>query len=74
MTQHYDPSRHHRQSMRLRGFNYGQAGAYFVTICAWQRMCVFGEIVDGVMRLNEFGRIVEEKWLRTPDPRPQCNA
>ncbi len=38
------------------------AGAYFVTLVAWQREVLFGEIVDGKMVLNEFGKIVSEKW------------
>jgi putative transposase len=57
---------HHRRSVRLRGHDYSQPGAYFVTICAWQRECVFGEIVDGAMRLNECGRMVEEEWFGLP--------
>lgn len=61
----YNPDIHHRQSIRLKNYDYSQAGAYFVTICAWQRECLFGEIVNGVMVLNEVGRIVAEEWERT---------
>lgn len=53
---------HHRNSIRLRDYDYSSAGAYFVTICAWQRECVFGEISDGEMRLNETGRLVDTCW------------
>jgi putative transposase len=56
----YDPDLHHRRSVRLRGYDYGQAGVYFLTICAVQRMCLFGEIVDNVLWLSHEGRIVEE--------------
>lgn len=46
----------------MKGYDYSQAGAYFVTIVAWQREMLFGEIVDGKMTLNEIGEIVSEKW------------
>jgi REP element-mobilizing transposase RayT len=61
----YNPDIHHRQSIRLKNYDYSQAGAYFVTICAWQRECLFGEIVNGVMVLNDTGRIVAEEWEKT---------
>ncbi|MFT3890637.1 MAG: hypothetical protein QM730_03310 [Anaerolineales bacterium] len=58
----FDPQKHHRHSIRLMGYDYSLAGAYFVTIVAWQREMLFGEIVNGEMVLNEFGQIVSEKW------------
>jgi len=66
----FDPQKHHRQSIRLRGHDYTQAGLYFITICTYQRACLFGEIVNGRMRLNEYGRVVQTEWLRTVDVRP----
>ena len=42
----YKPDIHHRRSIRLQGYDYSQAGAYFVTICAQNRECLFGKIVD----------------------------
>lgn len=60
---------HHRRSIRLKDYDYSKAGAYFVTVCAWQRGCLFGEILDGAMRLNEYGRVVETEWLKTMDVR-----
>ena len=59
----YDPERHHRRSIRLKDYDYSQAGAYFVTICAQGRQCLFGEILDRVMRPNDAGRMVERWWL-----------
>ena len=61
----YDPNKHHRQSIRLPGYDYSQSGAYFVTICADRRQCLFGDVVDGQMRLNQYGAIVAEtyQWL-----------
>jgi len=61
----YDPEEHHRRSIRLKGYDYSQAGAYFVTVCTHDRACVFGDVVDGEMRLNEYGAIVKDEWLRT---------
>ena len=54
-----------RRSTCLRGYDYSQAGAYFVTICAHGHGRMFGEIVDGRWAPNEFGKIVEEEWERT---------
>jgi len=61
---------HHRRSLRLRGYDYAQPGAYFVTICTHDRACLFGAVVDGEMRLNEMGEIVREEWFRTAYMRP----
>ena len=63
----FNPEIHHRQSIRLRNHDYSQAGAYFVTICVWQRECLFGEIIDGVMRLSETGRNVHAVWEDLPN-------
>lgn len=61
----YDPEKHHRRSIRLRGYDYSQAGYYFVTICCYQRQRLFGDIVNGAMQLNEYGEIVKQEWLRS---------
>jgi len=58
----YDPSRHHRRSIRLKGYDYSRPGAYFITIVAQDRACLFGKVVDGVMHLSEVGQIVAESW------------
>lgn len=57
-----NPDIHHRRYIRLREFDYRSAGAYFVTICAFQRECLFGEVVDGEMRLNGLGLTAEACW------------
>ena len=66
----YDPNRHHRRSIRLRGYDYARPGAYFVTICTKNRLCLFGDVVGGQMWLNAFGEIVRREWFRTADIRP----
>jgi putative transposase len=63
----YDPEKHHRRSIRLKGYDYSQDGMYFVTICARDRTCLFGEIVEGSARLNPFGEIVSHCWEALPD-------
>ncbi len=65
----YDPERHHRRSIRLKGYNYTWTGAYFVTLCTRGRVCLFGEIVVDAMRLNAYGEIVQEEWFRSAEIR-----
>lgn len=46
----YDPTRHHRRSIRLKGYDYRNSGAYFVTICTKNRECILGDpVVDGII-------------------------
>jgi putative transposase len=61
----FDPQKHHRRSIRLKGYDYAQPGAYFVTICTYQRQCWFGDICDGRMCLNHIGYIVAQEWVRS---------
>jgi REP element-mobilizing transposase RayT len=61
----YDPDKHDRQSIRLPGWDYRCPAAYFVTVCTHDRVCIFGEVIDGRMALNTYGRIVVEEWRRT---------
>ena len=98
----YNPDIHHRRSIRLKGYDYSQAGAYFVTICVHERKCLFGEMVELVgehqgeclkagecrktgeypkagechsplreMVLNEFGRVVQDEWVRSAEIRAE---
>jgi REP element-mobilizing transposase RayT len=59
----YDPHKHHRRSIRLKGFDYSSPGYYFVTICVRGGQCLLGDIVDGEMVYSEYGRIANESWL-----------
>lgn len=56
-----------RHSLRLRRFDYGHPGSYFVTICTYQRQCLFGRIVDGRMQVSEAGQHVLNSWHALPD-------
>ncbi|MBR9977665.1 MAG: transposase, partial [Bacteroidetes bacterium] len=58
----YKPEIHQRRSIRLKGYDYSQEGAYFVTICVDNQECLFGDIVDGKMFLNQAGEIVVDSW------------
>src|SRR5262245_47862400 len=65
----YDPQKHHRRSVRLKGYDYTQSGAYFVTFCSYQRTHIFGEVVDGEMVLNDAGKIARDAWFKTAELR-----
>ncbi|HHB79547.1 MAG TPA: transposase [Saprospiraceae bacterium] len=60
----YNPKKHHRRSIRLKGYDYSKAGLYFITICAEGRKCLLGKVVDGKMYLNPAGKMIEEEWLK----------
>ncbi len=62
----YDSGLHHRRSLRLKGYDYSQAGAYFVTICVQDHQCLFGTVEDGEMRLNRYGEAVTKAWEDLP--------
>lgn len=61
---------HTRHSLRLRNYDYSQAGAYFFTICTHERVCLFGEIADSEMRLNALGEAAAECWAAIPEHFP----
>lgn len=63
------PNEHRRRSLRLKGYDYSQAGIYFVTVCAYGRACLFGEVESGLMRLNEYGEIVVSEWIKSTELR-----
>jgi putative transposase len=66
----FDPQKHHRRSIRVRGYDYSSNGAYFVTIVTQGREFLFGEIVDGEMHVNEYGEIVQKWWDEIPNHFP----
>jgi hypothetical protein len=65
-TMKFDLQKYRRKSIRLKGYDYSQVGVYFVTIVAWRRESLFGEIIDGKMKLNRHGEIVEWEWQGLP--------
>jgi putative transposase len=58
MAARFDPNRHHRRSIRLPGYDYRSAGAYFVTFCTHQRVLLFEDLV--------LWRVAEAHWQRIP--------
>ncbi len=62
MNSRYNPDIHHRQSIRLKDYDYSQAGAYYVTIVTHERRVLFGDVVDDKMQLNETGQLVVDVW------------
>lgn len=65
------PNARVRRGLRLRGYDYTQAGAYFVTLCTQGRQCLFGHVIGGDMRLNALGAIVAEEWRKTAEIRQE---
>lgn len=68
----YNPEIHNRRSIRLKKYDYSQAGLYFITICAKDREHLFGEIINGEMVLNEYGEIAYKEWEQTDRIRKNC--
>jgi putative transposase len=62
----YNLDIHHRRSIRPKGYDYSTPGACFVTICTQNRKCLFGEIVGGMMWLNEAGLVARQCWSDIP--------
>ncbi|HLX11449.1 MAG TPA: transposase [Bacteroidota bacterium] len=54
----------------MKGFDYTQGGAYFITICTHDQECLMGEVLAEEMKLNDFGQIVDEEWKITSNLRP----
>ena len=59
-----------RRSVRLRNYDYTRQGAYYVTVCANDRKCVFGDVRDGEMVLNEYGEFADKYWNEIPEHFP----
>ncbi len=70
----YNPKIHKRRSIRLKGYDYTQKGLYFVTICCQNRKHFYGNIENGIMILNDAGKMIE-KWyyeLENKFPNIKC--
>ncbi|MDB9537993.1 transposase [Dolichospermum planctonicum CS-1226] len=67
----YNPDIHKRQSIRLKGYDYSQSGLYFITICCYQRECLFGNIINSQIILNNFGQFIKEEWLKSAEIRKE---
>lgn len=71
----YNPNKHHRKSIRLKGYDYSQAGLYFITICCQNKVHLFGNVINKQMILNDAGKMIE-KWfneLQNKFPDVKCH-
>ena len=68
----FDPKKHHRHSIRLKGYDYSQPGGYFVTIVTLHRQCLFGAVEDGDMILNDGGTFARKCWIDIPNHFPNA--
>ncbi|MGJ7031071.1 transposase [Niabella hirudinis] len=64
-------STNNRRSIRLKGYDYAQAGLYFITICTQDRIHLFGQIIQQQMVLNTAGQIAADCWQAIPEHFPQ---
>ncbi|HYV91811.1 MAG TPA: hypothetical protein VE978_08510 [Chitinophagales bacterium] len=70
----YNPQIHHRRSIRLKVYDYSQEGAYLITIVCHDRKHFFGNVENGFMKLNSFGRIAYEEWQKLPERFPNIEV
>jgi len=64
-VKNFNPELHHRRSIRLKNRDYSESGYYFITICCYNRACLFGKIVDNEMILNDYGQIARDEWIKS---------
>lgn len=63
----YNPENHHRRSIRIPEYDYSQEGMYYVTICTWNRECIFGKVENSGMKLSPIGEIIYHEWYNIPN-------
>lgn len=63
----YNPEIHNRHSIRLKGYDYSNEGLYFITICVKNRKLLFGDIINGIIILNDAGKMVDNEWKNIPN-------
>jgi len=66
----YDPFKDRRRSIRLKGYDYAKEGAYYVTMVAQNRLCLFGDVVNAEMILNDAGEMLQSQWFALPERFP----
>ena len=49
-----------RKSYRIKGFNYGSEGWYFITICTIDKKHVFGKIKNDIMTYSKIGLLTKQ--------------
>ena len=66
----FNPNKHHRRSIRHKGYDYSQLGLYFITINCQNNIYRFGDVENEEMKLNEYGKIAYEEWIKLADRFP----
>jgi putative transposase len=66
----YNPNIHRRRSIRIKGYDYSQTDAYFITVCTQRRICLFGDVEDQLMHRNEAGDMIAATWAALPQRFP----
>ena len=66
----FNPDLHNRRSTRLKAYDYSKAGAYFVTIVTQDRLCLFGDVIEDEMHVNQAGAMVSKVWEELPERFP----
>ena len=61
------------ETTRLKGWDYGKNGYYFVTICTKDRIPYFGNVINGMVQLSEIGKIAFDELQKTPEIRKDMN-
>lgn len=56
-----------RKQIRLKKYDYSDAGWYYVTVCTQNRECLFGNIINNKIILNEFGNVIQQCWENIPN-------
>jgi putative transposase len=76
MPNKYNPEIHHRRSIRLKDYDYSQVGAYYVTICTWNKECLLGDIANSEIKISPIGVIIQKEWNEIPNrfPNVQLDA
>lgn len=62
----YNPEIHHRHSLRFPDYDYSKNGYYFVTIVVKNRLLLFGNVINGMMNLNDAGKMIDNVWNNLP--------
>jgi len=62
----HNPEIYHRRSIRLKNYDYANAGAYYVTICTWNKEHYFGKIINSKMMFSPIGDIIRQEWNNIP--------
>lgn len=67
-------NRYRVESARKQGFDYSSAGYYYLTVCTWNKVHLFGEIINHEMVLNEYGDIVHQEWCKSFEIRRELQS